>query len=104
MEHCKVDFRAIPWEAHAPGVRSKSFHRGGRQLRLVEFAKDFLERDWCLGAHIGYVLEGRGEIDFHGQLVSFAPGDGIFIPAGEDCRHKLTVLSDFMRIVLVEDV
>jgi quercetin dioxygenase-like cupin family protein len=31
-------------------------------------------------------------------------GDGLFIPAGEKHKHKAKVLTDVVRIILVEDV
>ncbi len=103
MDQYKVEFGDIPWEAPAPGVRFKRFERLGRQIRLVEFSKGFVEPDWCRRGHIGYVLDGRCEIDFDGHVVQYGPGDGIFIPSGEDHRHKATVLSDTVIVILVED-
>jgi quercetin dioxygenase-like cupin family protein len=34
--------------------------------------------------------------------VRFAAGDGVFIPPGEGHRHKAVVVSDVVRLVLVE--
>ena len=104
MEQCKVDFEAIPWDQPSPGVRFKRFTQSGRQIRLVEFFKGFTEPDWCTKGHIGYVLEGRCEIDFDGRVVEYGPGDGIFIPCGEEHKHKPKALTDTARAVLVEDV
>ena len=33
----------------------------------------------------------------------FGPGDGIFIAAGPEHGHKAMVLTDVLRVVLVED-
>ncbi|WP_442508645.1 hypothetical protein SH528x_000169 [Novipirellula sp. SH528] len=30
-------------------------HRGGG---MIEFSEDFVEADWCITGHIGYVVEG----------------------------------------------
>ncbi len=87
-----------------PGVRFKAHEQGGRKLRFVEFSKDFVEPDWCIKGHIGYVLEGEMDIDFDGNIVHFGPGDGLFIPTGEDSKHIAKVLTDVVRLVLVEDV
>ena len=103
MEQCKVDFEAIPWDQPSSGVRFKGFTQSGRQIRLVEFFKGFTEPDWCTKGHIGYVLEGRCEINFDGRVVEYGPGDGIFIPSGEETRHMARVLCDVVRVVLVED-
>ena len=46
----------------APGVRFKAFKQDRRQLRLVEFTKEFIESDWSTKGHIGFILEGEMEI------------------------------------------
>ena len=104
MEQYRIDFDAMQWEATAVGIRIKAHERGGRRLRLAEFGKEFAEPDWCTKGHIGYVLEGQLEIDFDGNVISFGPGDGLFIPAGEEHKHKGRVLSDVARIIMAEDV
>jgi quercetin dioxygenase-like cupin family protein len=104
MSPYKVDFEQVAWEHPAPNVRHKVYQEGHRRLRLVEFSKGFVEADWCTRAHSGYVLEGEMNVDFHGTVVRYRAGDGVFIPAGEDCGHKATVLSDVVRLVLVEEV
>jgi quercetin dioxygenase-like cupin family protein len=104
MGRYKVDFGSIPWERPATGVRSKTYEQDGRRLRLAEFAKDFVEPDWCAQGHIGYVLEGVMEVDFHGKAVTFRAGDGVFIPPGSAHGHKARVLTDSVRVVLVEDI
>jgi len=103
MGHYKVDFGSISWEQPAAGVRFKACEQNGRRLRLAEFTRDFAEPDWCTRGHIGYVLEGEMELDFHGRIVTFRPGDGLFIPSGRDHGRKARVLTDFVRVVLVED-
>jgi quercetin dioxygenase-like cupin family protein len=104
MESYRVDFASKPWVQPAAGVRYKAYEQDGRRLRLAEFTKDFVEPDWCTKGHIGYVLDGEMELDFHGEVVTFGPGDGLFIPAGREHGHKARVLTDLLRIVLVETV
>ena len=104
MEQYRINFDAMQWESAAAGIRSKAHERGGKRLRLAEFGKEFVEPDWCTKGHIGYVLEGQLEIDFDGNVISFGPGDGLFIPAGEEHKHKGRVLSDVVRIIMAEDV
>jgi quercetin dioxygenase-like cupin family protein len=74
----------------------------GARLRLAEFTKDFVEPDWCTKGHIGYVLEGRMEVDFHGHVVTFRAGQGLFIPPGSEHGHKARVLTDSVTVILVE--
>jgi len=102
MEPYKVDFASLPWEQLAAGVRFKAYEQNGRRLRLAEFTKDFIEPDWCTNGHIGYVLEGEMELSFHGRVVTLRAGDGLFIPPGSDHGHKAKVLTDFVKVVLVE--
>ncbi len=104
MEKYRINFEKILWETPAAGVRFKAHEQDGRKLRLAEFTKEFFETDWCTKGHIGYVLEGQMEIDFDGKVIMFVPGDGLFIPAGEKRKHKAKVLTETMKIILVEDV
>ncbi len=100
----KIDFESMEWETPVAGLRFKAYEQGGRKLRLVEFAKEFVEPDWCVKGHTGYILEGKMEIDFNGESIVFGPGDGVFIPAGPEHKHKGKVLTDVVKAVLVEDV
>ena len=100
----KVDFKSTPWETPVVGVRFKIYKQGDKQLRLVEFTNEFVEPDWCTKGHIGYILEGQLEVNFDGRVVIFNPGDGLFIPAGEEHKHMAKVLTDVVKLILVEDV
>ena len=104
MERYRVDFESMEWESPADGVRFKAYERGGQKLRLVEFSKDFIEPDWCSMGHVGYILQGQIEIDLDGKKEVFEPGDGLFIPAGQEHKHKGRVLTDVVRSILVEDI
>ena len=103
MEQYRIDFESIAWESPADGVRFKAYEQGGRKLRLVEFNKEFVEPDWCVHGHIGYILEGQMEIDFDGKKEVFGPGDGIFIPAGQEHKHKARVIANKVKVIVVED-
>ena len=94
----------MEWQSPAVGVRFKAYQQDGKKLRLVEFAKEFVESDWCTKGHIGYIIEGQMEVDFNGKIVVFNTGDGIFIPTGEKHRHKAKVLTDTAKAILVEDI
>jgi len=104
MEQYKVEFESMTWESPAEGVRFKAYHQDGKKLRLVEFSKKFIEPDCCTKGHIGYILEGKMEIDFDGNIIIFGPGDGIFIRAGEKNKHKAKVITDIVKVILVEDI
>jgi len=93
----------MTWESPIVGVRFKVYEQDGWKLRLVEFIKESVESDWCTKGHIGYILEGRMEVDFDGEIIVFGPGDGVFIPAGKEHKHKGRVLTDKVKAVLIED-
>jgi len=103
MEPYRIDFESMAWEVPANGVKFKAYEQDGQKLRLVEFAKEFVEPDWCTKAHIGYILEGQMEVDFDGNKEVYSPGDGIFIPAGEKHKHKGRILTDKVKAILAED-
>jgi ethanolamine utilization protein EutQ (cupin superfamily) len=102
MRPYRIDFQTLPWDSPAVGVRFKAYEQNGRRLRLAEFTREFVERDWCTVGHIGFVLEGRMEIDFKGKSLTFGPGDGLFIRPGDS--HKAKVITDTAKVILVEDV
>ena len=100
----RVDFDDREWISIAPGARHKTVACCGKLLRIVEFTPDFHETDWCLKGHIGYVLEGALEIDFDGRPIQYQTGNGIFIVAGNESRHKARGLTDVVRLFLVDDI
>ena len=101
-EQYRIPFESLSWDVPVDGVRFKAYERDGRKLRLVEFTKEFIEPDWCTKSHIGYILEGRMELDFDGDVIIFGPGDGVFIPAGPEHKHKGRVLTDIVKVVSME--
>lgn len=103
MGQLRIDFNALEWESIAQGARSKSYQQNGRKLRLLEFSKGFIEPDWCLKGHVGYVLEGEMDLDINGQVIHYSKGDGIFIPEGGEVKHKALV-DKYIKLILVEDV
>jgi hypothetical protein len=64
MIDCKIDFGGMAWVEGAPGARFKVFKHEGKQIRLLEFRREFVEPDWCRKGHIGYILEGELEVEF----------------------------------------
>ena len=103
MEQRKIIFSTLFWESPQQGVRYKKYKSGGKQIRLVEFDKSFVEQEWCLIGHIGFVIQGEIEIDFSGEIVNYKPGNAIFILPGEAHKHRLRVVSDKAILFLVED-
>ncbi len=103
MDEAKINFAELSWDESNVGIRSKAVVRNGRKLRLVEFTSAFVEYDWCIKGHIGYVLDGELEINFSDRMERFSAGDGIIIAGGEAERHKAKVVDSIVRLILVED-
>jgi quercetin dioxygenase-like cupin family protein len=93
----------LEWETPMPGVRQKAVARSGKKLRLVEYTRE-MPRHWCVKGHVGCIIDGRFEIEFQDGVRIFEQGDGVFIPEGEEHRHKARALTDVVRAVFVEDV
>jgi hypothetical protein len=103
MTEFKVDFEAMDWQFMRHGARYKLFQQGSRQLRLVEFMSGDVDPNWCSQGHIGFVLSGSLDIEFGGRVVSYARGDGIFIPTGSGSAHRAASIAPGTRLVMVED-
>ena len=104
MPEHKIDFNAIEWESPLKGVKFKKYISGNKQVRFVEYTKEFIEPNCCLRGHIGCVIEGEFEIDFNGNITRYKSGDNIFIPAGEEHKHKVNIISNYAKVFLVEDI
>lgn len=104
MKSLKIDFEAMEWQQIRPDVRQKVYIEGSRQIRLVEFETSDGAEQWCETGHIGYVLEGSLRISFDGEVVAFAAGDGLFIPAGAATKHRAVSITSGTRLLMVEDL
>jgi len=87
----KIDFQNIEWEEPHIGVRQKVYVNGNQKVRLLIFSDDFVEKDWCINGHIGYVLDGEMKIDFNGTIKSYKRGDGLCIEKGLSSKHKAII-------------
>ncbi len=98
----KINFDMLRWESATPGMRFKVYRDKNKQVRLLELTKEFVENDWCLKGHIGYILDGRLEITFSTELPTLLEmGDGLMITEG--IQHKARALSEVVKLILVED-
>jgi ethanolamine utilization protein EutQ (cupin superfamily) len=102
LDTYKIPFEKIEWKSTISGVRHKVYSDGSRVLRLVEYS-DEMEPHWCAKAHIGLILEGEFEIEFHGGKSIFKTGDGVFIPSGEEHKHRARVLTGVVKAIFVEE-
>jgi quercetin dioxygenase-like cupin family protein len=104
MSDLKIDFGSEAWRIVAPGGRQKAVERAGKRVRLVEFGTEFVEPDWCLKGHVGYVLEGNLELELEDRAERFGPGDGFVIRPGGVDKHKARAVGSTARMLLIEDV
>ncbi len=100
----KIDFELLPWENVTKGLRVKSIIESEKKIRYAEFSQEFAEVDWCLKGHLGYVIEGKLEINFNGNIIQYKDNDGIVIPAGEEYKHKTKVITNKAIVFLIEDL
>jgi len=68
MDQYRVLFDDLDWQNGIQGSRFKIFRSDSKQLRLLEITSDFEETEWCEKGHMGFVIKGELEIDFHGGL------------------------------------
>lgn len=99
-----ADFESVPWESPATGVRVKILKHSSKQVRLVEFSKEFVEPDWCRRGHAGYVISGECSVQFDGHTELLGPGRAFIVPAGESHKHMVQVSGDPVTLILVEDI
>ena len=98
----RIDFSSLDSVSPIRGMRHRVFESGGKRVRLVEYFPE-MEPHWCSKGHFGYILDGRFEIEFGDRAVIFEAGDGVFIPDGEEHRHRARVLTPSVTAVFVED-
>ncbi|MCB0707373.1 MAG: hypothetical protein KDC34_18780 [Saprospiraceae bacterium] len=91
MHDYLINFEALEWEKPQKGVAQKIFSDGAKRIRLLRFSDEFVETDWCMKGHVGYVLAGEMLVDFNGTLKRFKTGDGLWINEGAPSKHKVSI-------------
>lgn len=100
-----IQFAQMEWKPVCKGLMQKEVIRSQKKLRLVKFQEGFVEQDWCLKGHIGYVVEGSCSIHFNGAEKGFSAGDALFIEPGNTHRHKMVMAkNESVTLFLVEDL
>lgn len=103
IENYIIDFESMHWEEPQPGIRFKAFIQDQTKIRIVVFTEKFVETDWCLNSHVGYVIEGEMEVEFEGEVRTFKAGDSFFIPKGKKNKHRHYSTIKETTIFMVED-
>lgn len=91
MNDPRVDFSSLPWTTLADGAQEKRLVRDRYVMRLLEFTPPFVEKEWCVKSHTGYVVEGEFAIQFRDRKIAFKAGDGLYIDGSEGSEHKAVV-------------
>lgn len=94
----------MEWESPTEGMRFKQYVHHSQKIRLLEFTDAFVEEDWCLNGHTGYVLEGRLEVVFQGDISIFEQGMGLMIPEGEAHKHKASVRKGEKALLILFEI
>ena len=102
MLQYKIDFNELPWEKPLQGIRCKIFKYGTKQLRLVVYSKE-MPPHWCEKGHYGYILDGEFEIEYVNKKIVYRTGDGVFIPDGKEHKHRARAISEFVKVIFVEN-
>jgi quercetin dioxygenase-like cupin family protein len=112
MKIAEVPFCVVDWASVSPTKHAgktgeafwRTFEKGNIRVRMVEYTPGYVADHWCKKGHFGCILEGRFEIEFRDGVSIFEQGDGVFIPEGEEHKHRAKALTDIVRVVFVEDI
>lgn len=91
MNENQIHFEEMVWENSKEGVYQKVYSNGEKRMRHLKFVDGFVEEEWCLTGHVGYVLSGTMKVDFNGSIKKYHRGDGLWITAGESSKHKVII-------------
>jgi len=98
-----IQFDKLKWERPRKGVEQKIYSNGNQRMRLLRFYDNFIEKDWCINGHIGFVLKGEMKINFNGIIKSYRQGDGLWIEKGEKSKHKVIIeKGKQIELILIE--
>jgi quercetin dioxygenase-like cupin family protein len=98
----KINFELLAWETPFNGIRHKIYKDDNKIVRLVEYSKE-MPSHWCKTGHYGMILDGEFEVEFEDKKIQFKKGDGVFIPSGEEYKHRAKVLTDFVSAIFIEN-
>lgn len=99
----KINFDELNWDTPIKGVRHKIVDQEGTRIRLVEYTRE-MPLHWCCKGHAGYLLDGEMEIEYNSDKIIYKKGDGIYMPDGEEHKHKARVISEKAVVFFIEKV
>lgn len=105
MKNSLLKFNDLEWDEPKLGVKQKVFSDGKSKLRLLQFDESFIEEEWCMKGHVGYVVDGEMTIDFNSIIKHYRRGDGLWIEPGESNKHKVIMKpGSKVELILFESV
>ncbi len=103
MSEYRFRFDDAEWVCPRPGLRSKTLQMAPGRMRLLEMTPELSHPEWCTVGHVGYLLEGKLEVRFADEVVTYEPGDGMVIPGGEAHKHIPRALTDVVTMYIVDE-
>jgi quercetin dioxygenase-like cupin family protein len=59
---------------------------------------------WCEKGHYGYIIEGELEIEFTNEKIIYKKGVGVFIPEGDEHKHRGRSVTNTVKVIFVEEI
>jgi len=97
-----IQFDKIPWDNSLIGLSQKVFSDHETTIRLVKFNDQFIEENWCVKNHMGYVLHGQLKLDLSGEIQVYNKGDGLLL--NSEIKHKIIIeKNSAVELILFEN-
>lgn len=96
-----IEFERLNWQVPFKGIRHKFLDQDNIRARLVEYDRS-MPAHWCEKSHYGIVIEGVFEIQFDQKTIRYHKGDGLFLPAGCEHRHRGKSITPKTLIFFIE--
>lgn len=77
----RFEFASMPFEQGGHPLEQKKVC-GERPAALLRFAPGFADPNWCVRAHVIYVLSGTLELELHDRRELITAGNGCWLDAG----------------------
>ena len=59
MNENQIHFEEMEWENPKKRVYQKFYFYKEKSMRHLRFVDGFVEEEWCLAGHVGYVLNAK---------------------------------------------
>jgi quercetin dioxygenase-like cupin family protein len=97
-----LDLDDCAWSDIGGHAREKRIEKGGGRVRLLELSDGYEHPDWCEKPHLGFVLQGRIDLEFDDERWEIAAGNGLEVGAGSAFRHRPIAAETPALLLLIE--